>query len=314
VYNPEVQFERDSTTETSPRGIRLLGSFDSDEHLLDNLLQQQKMAAKIQAEQGKGQSARPKINTIYALPGDKYPEPEMTVAEFGYICFERMTALLALVITLPITVVLAIWIRLDSPGPALFLHARTCKSRRCTGSQVRGVAYLQPADPDEGFVDSKEYLYPQVFPFVKFRTMYTAATDGFVFSESEFDPQTEEFKPTAFYKKNQDPRVTSIGRWLRKSTLDELPNFWCVLTGTMRLVGPRPEHPQIMPYYSKEAMIKFTVKPGITGLAQIRGRGELNIRDQIACDVEYVKTRTIMLDISILINTLLSVLKKKGAF
>ena len=79
-----------------------------------------------------------------------------------------------------------------------------------------------------------------------------------------------------------DPRVTRAGRLLRKLSIDELPNLWSVVKGDMALVGPRPEAPEVLQYYTPEEMVKFTLKPGITGLAQISGRGLLNWGETIA--------------------------------
>jgi lipopolysaccharide/colanic/teichoic acid biosynthesis glycosyltransferase len=112
----------------------------------------------------------------------------------------------------------------------------------------------------------------------------------------------------------QDPRVTRIGRVLRRLSVDELPILWSVLAGDMRLVGPRPEAPEVLRYYSCEEMYKFAVKPGITGLAQINGRGLLNWGETLAFDLEYVRTRTVMLDLKILLVTLQRVLFRHGAF
>ena len=102
---------------------------------------------------------------------------------------------------------------------------------------------------------------------------------------------------------------------LRKLTLDELPNLWCVLVGDMRLVGPRPELPEIPQYYeTADEMYKFACKPGITGLAQINGRGLLNWGETLAWDLEYVRTRSIRLDLKIIFLTLWYVIVRRGAF
>jgi lipopolysaccharide/colanic/teichoic acid biosynthesis glycosyltransferase len=101
---------------------------------------------------------------------------------------------------------------------------------------------------------------------------------------------------------------------LRKTTLDELPNFWNVLKGDVRLVGPRPEAPELLAYYSPEQLLKFTVKPGLTCLSKVQGRGELSVKEQIDCDVEYVRTRTILLDLKILFLTGWIVFTGRGAF
>jgi lipopolysaccharide/colanic/teichoic acid biosynthesis glycosyltransferase len=118
----------------------------------------------------------------------------------------------------------------------------------------------------------------------------------------------------SYYKGENDPRVTPLGRFLRRTTLDELPNLFLVLSGKMRLVGPRPEGPWLVPYYTPEQMLKFAVKPGVTGLPQCSGRGQLPIGEQIGLDLDYVRRRSVWLDIRILVQTLLSVLRRKGAF
>jgi lipopolysaccharide/colanic/teichoic acid biosynthesis glycosyltransferase len=108
--------------------------------------------------------------------------------------------------------------------------------------------------------------------------------------------------------------VTPQGHWLRKSTLDELPNFWNVLTGRMALVGPRPEIPEMLPYYGGDMLLKFTVRPGITGLAQISGRGRLGFHETVALDVEYVRRRSLTLDLKIILLTIQKIVTRDGAF
>ena len=115
-------------------------------------------------------------------------------------------------------------------------------------------------------------------------------------------------------KVKDDPRVTPQGIWLRKSTLDEMPNFWCLLTGRMALVGPRPELPEMLPYYKGGMLKKFSVRPGITGLAQVSGRGELSFYDTVKCDVSYVENKGALLDLKIIVMTLYNVFLRNGAF
>src|SRR2546430_1588187 len=93
-----------------------------------------------------------------------------------------------------------------------------------------------------------------------------------------------------------------------------LPNLWCVLTGKMRLVGPRPEAPEVLQYYTPEEMYKFACKPGITGLAQVNGRGLLNWGETLAWDLQYVSTRSVWLDLKIIAITLKHVVTRHGAF
>jgi Bacterial sugar transferase len=91
-------------------------------------------------------------------------------------------------------------------------------------------------------------------------------------------------------------------------------NLWSVLIGDMRLVGPRPEAPEVLRYYTTEEMYKFAYKPGVTGLAQINGRGFLNWGETLAWDLEYVRTRSIVLDLKIILLTLKHVIARRGAF
>ena len=128
----------------------------------------------------------------------------------------------------------------------------------------------------------------------------------------EFDSR-EQFLQS-FYKAENDPRVTRVGRWLRRLTVDELPNLWTVLTGKTALVGPRPEGPFYLPYYSAEEMRKFTVQSGVTGLATIKGRGNIRIGEQLYWDLKYCYERTVALDLKILATTLWMVLTRRGAF
>lgn len=186
-----------------------------------------------------------------------------------------------LLLTAPVMLVLAIVIRLGTPGKAIFRQQRL------------GVN-LKP------------------FTFVKFRTMYADALQRFpeLYEYSYSEDELNELK----FKIVKDPRVTPQGKWLRMSTLDELPNFWNVLTGEMALVGPRPEIPEMLPYYSAGQLQKFTVRPGITGLAQISGRGRLSFQDTVKLDVEYVKRRSLMLDLKILVLTAYKLVTRDGAF
>ena len=111
-----------------------------------------------------------------------------------------------------------------------------------------------------------------------------------------------------------DPRVTRAGRLLRQLSLDELPNLWSVVTGDMSLVGPRPEAPEVLQYYTAEEMIKFTLRPGITGLAQTCGRGLLDWGETLALDLQYVRTRSVALDLKIILLTIKRVITRHGAF
>jgi exopolysaccharide biosynthesis polyprenyl glycosylphosphotransferase len=111
-----------------------------------------------------------------------------------------------------------------------------------------------------------------------------------------------------------DPRITRVGRWLRRSSLDELPQLWNVLRGEMSLVGPRPEMPFIVAQYDEWQRRRLTVKPGLTGLWQILGRKDLPMHANLQYDFYYIRNRGIALDVSILLRTIGAVLSRRGAF
>ena len=194
---------------------------------------------------------------------------------------EMFIAAAALIITAPIMLVLAIRIRLGTPGPALFFQNRVGQDQK-------------------------------LFRFVKFRTLYADARQrwpelyAYQYSPDQLD--------RLHFKVVNDPRVTPEGEWMRKSTLDELPNFWNVLTGEMALVGPRPEIPEMLPYYKGEMLLKFAVRPGVTGLAQISGRGRLSFYDTVALDVQYARERSFWLDLKIMVKTVIKIVTRDGAF
>jgi lipopolysaccharide/colanic/teichoic acid biosynthesis glycosyltransferase len=124
---------------------------------------------------------------------------------------------------------------------------------------------------------------------------------------------------TMMESKNQDGsylkdclRLTNFGRFLRMGSLDELPEFWNVLTGTMSLVGPRPLLMIYLPYFRQEELMRFDTRPGITGLAQVKGRNELSWDMRCLLDVEYARNITLQNDIEILATTICHVILRQG--
>jgi lipopolysaccharide/colanic/teichoic acid biosynthesis glycosyltransferase len=115
------------------------------------------------------------------------------------------------------------------------------------------------------------------------------------------------------YKPADDPRNTRFGRFIRRTTLDELPNLINVVKGDVSFVGPRPELPEWALHYTPEQRVKFSVKPGITGLAVVTGRNNLTIREQIACDVEYTHRRSFWFDMRMVALTFWVVVRRVGA-
>lgn len=247
---------------------------------------------------------------VHAVPVLDIVGSSSWLIEVLYRFFEILFAALALILTFPIMLLEALLIRWDSPGPALFFHTRPGQSRMIRGSDLEDRADLQP--PHGGYEPDRLYYAPNYFRLVKFRTMYSDARNRFPhFYTYNFSP--EEFHQQYGTHQN-DPRVTSIGGILRTLSLDELPNLWCVLKGEMRLVGPRAEAPEVLRYYAPEEMYKFACKPGITGLAQINGRGLLNWGETLEWDLRYIRTRSVWLDLKILLITIYYVITRRGAF
>lgn len=195
--------------------------------------------------------------------------------------FEVTVAGVILLICLPVILIQWVIIRLGTPGPGLFFQHRVGIGQR-------------------------------LFQFVKFRTMYVDARERFPYLYAyRYSP--DELLSLKF-KNDNDPRVTPQGRWLRRLSIDELPNLWNVLTGEMALVGPRPEIPEMLPYYKGEMLEKFSVRPGVTGLAQISGRGRLGFYETVDLDVSYVRNRSFLLDLQIMAKTVALIILRDGAF
>jgi lipopolysaccharide/colanic/teichoic acid biosynthesis glycosyltransferase len=177
----------------------------------------------------------------------------------------------------PLLVLIAIAIKLDSRGPALFVQSRVGEDGR-------------------------------LFGMVKFRSMVADAEARRVAVEAASD------RAGLCFKAKDDPRVTRIGRILRRTSLDELPQLWNVLVGHMSLVGPRPALPMEVAAYPAHAMERLNVLPGITGLWQVSGRADLSFDDMVALDVNYVRNHGVMRDISILWRTIGVVATGRGAY
>jgi lipopolysaccharide/colanic/teichoic acid biosynthesis glycosyltransferase len=268
-----------------------------------NGLAQEKLTAAVVPSDGTERA-------VFCIPAAEYAAArDNALLEGAYVIFERFVAAIALIVAFPFMVLEGILIWIDSGSPVLFRQPRTSCSERKKGAELIGRKDLK--SPTGSFAPDVEYLVPKLFPFVKFRTMYADARQRFPhlyaykFAPGEFH--------TRHFKDDGDPRVTRLGKYLRRLTFDEFPNFWCVLTGDMRLVGPRPEIPEILSYYSAEEMQKFSVKPGITGLAQINGRGLLSWGETLKWDLEYVRTRSVLLDLKILFLTFWYVAIRRGA-
>jgi lipopolysaccharide/colanic/teichoic acid biosynthesis glycosyltransferase len=123
----------------------------------------------------------------------------------------------------------------------------------------------------------------------------------------------DDFKTYVFDPLHGDGRYTRIGHFLRSTSLDELPNLWDVFRGEMSIVGPRPEVPGLVDQFPPEYRSRHDVRPGITGLAQVSGRGLLTYHETMQYDLEYVKEHSLVRDVAILARTVPTVLSRKGA-
>ncbi len=203
--------------------------------------------------------------------------PRATAGEGLPRWFDLAAATLGWVSLAPLLALIALIIRLDSPGPALFRQVRI-------GRQGR--------------------------PFVvyKFRTM--RASDG---PASMSTADGIDFERFVFTPDRPDPRVTAIGRALRTTSLDELPQLLNILRGDMALIGPRPEIPELVRLYPPEFHRRHAVRPGVTGLAQVNGRSDLTYAKTIRYDLAYVRRRSPRHDLAILARTVGAVLRGTGA-
>ena len=178
---------------------------------------------------------------------------------------------------LPLLVVLAAVVRLDTPGPALYRQQRVGKDGRLfTMFKLRSMAQAADTARDD-LLDVNE-------------------ADGVLF------------------KIQHDPRVTGVGRWLRRWSLDEVPQLWNVVRGDMSLVGPRPALPEEVARYDVDPTRRLVVKPGLTGLWQVSGRSDLSWSEAVRLDVRYVDNWSMRLDAQILARTVRAVLGHRGAY
>ena len=187
-------------------------------------------------------------------------------------------SLTLLVLGSPVFFMIATLIKLTDRGPILFWQTRV---------GVRG----------------------REFPFPKFRSMVTNAEE----LKQKLLAENDHGDSVTFKMKN-DPRVTWIGRIIRKTSLDELPQLWCVLKGEMSLVGPRPPVPQEVEQYSLADRRRLEAIPGLTCFWQVMGRGSIPFDEQVELDVKYIESQSLWLDIKLLFQTIPAVLFGRGAY
>jgi lipopolysaccharide/colanic/teichoic acid biosynthesis glycosyltransferase len=190
----------------------------------------------------------------------------MAVSYPGKRLLDVAGAAAALVVSMPLQIVLAVTIKIDSGGPVLFRHTRLGAGGR-------------------------------PFELLKFRTLAVESDDAVASSAD----QVEGAGP--LFKMHGDPRVTRVGRFLRRSSLDGLPQLVNVLRGDMSLVGPRAEHPAVAAHYEQVAPRRLLAKPGMTGLWQVSGGSDLPWDEAVRLDLVYVDTASLRLDLAVLGRT-----------
>jgi len=159
------------------------------------------------------------------------------------------------------------------------------------------------------FWQTRVGLWGREFPLPKFRSMVVNAEE----LKEPLLTQSHHSDCITF-KMKRDPRVTGIGRITRKLSLDELPQLWCVLTGEMSLVGPRPPLPAEVVQYTNADKRRLSVTPGLTCIWQVSGRGDVPFNEQIVLDVQYIESQSLWLDIVLLLRTIPAVLSGTGAY
>ncbi len=187
-------------------------------------------------------------------------------------------SLTLLVVLFPFFIILGIIIKIDSPGPVIYKSKRVGR-------------------------------YGKYFTFLKFRSMRVDAE-----SSKNDILKNNESTDGVIFKMKSDPRVTRVGRFIRKTSIDELPQLLNVLEGAMSLVGPRPPLPIEVAQYTLDERKRLHVKPGITCIWQISGRSDIPFKQQVKLDEQYIKSNGILGDIAILLKTIPAILTGRGAY
>jgi exopolysaccharide biosynthesis polyprenyl glycosylphosphotransferase len=190
--------------------------------------------------------------------------------------FDIVASLVCILLLLPIWIFIMVSIKLDSPGPIFFVQERNGYKGR-------------------------------LFRMYKFRSMIADAEQSLAFLTDRNEASGHMFKM------RKDPRVTRIGRFIRRTSIDEFPQLLNVLKGDMSIVGPRPPLPREVVKYEAWHNLRLSVKPGITGLWQISGRNELGFEDMCRLDLKYIRERGFIYDLKIILKTIPVVFKYRGA-
>lgn len=227
-------------------------------------------------------SVSPGELALYPIIEDSTGVGRFARAFFTYQSLKRVIdfviAMLAIIVLMPLFVVVALLIKLTDLGPVFFVQTRIGRD---------GVPFC----------------------CLKFRSMRPDADQ----MKKDLLSQSHH-KDGRTFKIAKDPRITTFGRFIRKFSIDELPQLWNVVRGDMSLVGPRPSCPQEVAIYHREDWGRLQVKPGLTCIWQVAGRGDIPFEQQVQLDLEYVENASLWLDFKLLLMTVPAVLFARGAY
>ncbi len=237
---------------------------------------------------------------------------ENSLRNFTKRSIDIVGSLFLIVLLSPIMLVIAIAIKISSKGPILYKQQRIGEDRRgCERREIhdRRRAPVRRATGNRRRSERRKSRFPgRPFHMYKFRSMVTGA--------EERQKLLEKYNEVAgpLFKIRDDPRVTPVGKLIRKYSLDEIPQLFNVLKGDMSLVGPRPGLLKEIENYEEWHKKRLKTKQGLTGLWQVSGRSNLSFDDMVKLDLEYIDKSSLFTDFKILLKTAWAVLKKDGAY
>lgn len=194
-------------------------------------------------------------------------------------CIDVLAAGLALLSLMPLLLLLAAAIKLGDGGPVLFWQRRVG-------------------------------LHGRLFAFPKFRSMRVDAEP----LRAALVAANQHGAQGVTFKMKDDPRITRLGKWIRRTSIDELPQLWCVLVGDMSLVGPRPPIVSEVARYTSGDRLRLSVKPGLTCIWQVSGRAEIPFPQQVNMDIDYIRQQSTITDLRLIASTLPAVIRGRGAY
>ena len=284
----------------------------------ENGIHSEEVMSRVPNTQGKSHTQ----TSFSPVNGESVASTDNLEVQEDSVLYQRVVRILDILIasfllfvSLPVMLLIALAIKLDSRGPVLFKQERTGIDRR------REPDNNNPDDPNLKYQHLRKInKFGSQFKLYKFRTMRHDAPEvfpelyNFDFSREEFERLIVGRPFVGGEKANRDPRITRVGNFLRKTSLDELPNMINVLKGDMSMVGPRPDIWQHIQHYPKNHKEKLKIKPGVTCIAQVKGRGRLTFLKTNEYDLEYYRNRSFLNYFMLILKTVKSVIIRKGAF